>query len=170
MSRIAPILLFILLALALGISLETPKAEPKQRMVQLPQMTLAPLGEEDAQLYSNPKELTLLNFFASWCVPCLAEHPQLKELQKQGLRIEGVAWNDKPEAAQAWLKKHGNPFAQVWSDPRGEGAIALGLRGVPESYLIDTTGRIRLHIRGGLTPELTQELLALVKKEGSHAP
>lgn len=170
MSRLAPILLFVLLAVSLGVSLNAPKPEPKARVVNLPAITLSPLDGKGAPVPFTPaSEPVLLNFFASWCVPCLAEHPHLKQLQKAGLRIEGVAWNDKPDAARAWLDKHGNPFARVWSDPRGEGAIALGLRGVPESFLILPDGRIRLRIQGALTPELVKELLALVKQEQADA-
>lgn len=173
MNRIAPLILFALLAVALGFSLTQPPRSVPQKTFALPQLTLAPIAtpEQPVLFTPQPGKVTLLNFFASWCVPCLAEHPELKKLAAdRNLIIEGVAWNDTADNMHAWLKKHGNPYHRVWMDPQGDAAITLGLRGVPESFLIDGDGRVRLHIQGALTPDARAQLQSLVQRmEANHA-
>jgi cytochrome c biogenesis protein CcmG/thiol:disulfide interchange protein DsbE len=94
----------------------------------------------------------LVNFFASWCTPCLAEHPLFTRLkEREGATIIGIAWKDKPEATRAWLGRLGDPFAAVGCDQDGKLALDWGLSGVPETYLIDGQGIVRLHFRGPLT-------------------
>jgi len=88
----------------------------------------------------------LLNFFASWCAPCLLEHPLLTRLkEREGATIIGIAWKDKPEATRAWLARLGDPFAKAGYDLDGKLALDWGLSGVPETYLIDGQGVVRLH-------------------------
>src|SRR5678815_1384948 len=90
----------------------------------------------------------LVNFFASWCAPCLAEHPLFTRLkEREGAVIVGIAWKDKPEATRAWLQRLGDPFKVVGYDPDGKLALDWGLSGVPETYLIDGQGIVRLHFR-----------------------
>src|SRR5690606_17146292 len=76
----------------------------------------------------------LLNVWASWCGPCLQEHPQLVALARQKLvRIVGINYKDRPEDARAWLARHGNPFSHVVADHDGRTAIDFGVYGVPET-------------------------------------
>jgi len=107
----------------------------------------------------------LVNYFASWCAPCLAEHPLFTRLkQREGAAIIGVAWKDKPEATRAWLAKLGDPFSQLLFDQEGKTALDWCLSGVPETYLIDGQGIVRLHFRGPITEQdLTQRILPLLK-------
>src|SRR5262249_55485000 len=107
----------------------------------------------------------LVNYFASWCAPCLAEHPLFTRLkQRDGAAIVGVAWKDKPEATRAWLAKLGDPFNQLLFDQEGKTALDWGLSGVPETYLVDGQGIVRLHFRGPITEQdLTQRILPLLK-------
>ena len=107
----------------------------------------------------------LVNYFASWCAPCLAEHPLFTRLkQRDGAAIVGVAWKDKPEATRAWLAKLGDPFSQLLFDQEGKTALDWGLSGVPETYLVDGQGIVRLHFRGPITEQdLTQRILPLLK-------
>ncbi len=107
----------------------------------------------------------LVNFFASWCVPCVIEHPQLMALAREGLPIWGVAYKDKPEAAGSFLSRHGNPFARVARDAPGGVAIDWGVYGVPESFLIDARGVIRWRYAGPLTPEVVDEQLRPLLRE-----
>ena len=98
-------------------------------------------------------EVTLLNVWASWCVPCRAEHPLLTELaEKHNMKIFGLNFKDKPENAVRFLGTLGNPFYRVGSDRKGKGAIELGVYGIPETFVVDGQGNIRYKIVGQLTP------------------
>ncbi len=111
-------------------------------------------------------KVSLLNVWASWCVPCLAEHPQLVELAKQGVPLYGVNYKgDSAEAARRFLTKHGNPFLAVGADETGMTAIDLGVYGVPETFVIDGSGRIVLRYPGPLTPEvIAQKVKPAIEK------
>jgi cytochrome c biogenesis protein CcmG, thiol:disulfide interchange protein DsbE len=114
--------------------------------------------------FGNGKPM-LVNFFASWCAPCLAEHPLFTRLSaREGVPIIGIAWKDKPEATRAWLAKLGNPYRQLLFDPDGKTALDWGLSGVPETYLVDGQGIVRLHFRGPISErDLTSTILPLLK-------
>ena len=96
----------------------------------------------------------LINFFASWCVPCIVEHPTLMKLKADGLPIWGIAYKDKPEAAAKFIADRGNPFARIAADEPGEVAINFGVYGVPETYLIDKNGHIQWRWAGALTEDI----------------
>ena len=100
-------------------------------------------------------KVSLVNFWASWCAPCLAEHPELVELAKQGVPLYGIDYKgDTPEAARRFLTRHGNPFLAVGADETGMTGIDLGVTGVPETFVIDGSGRIVMRYQGPLTPEI----------------
>ena len=109
-------------------------------------------------------KVTLVNIFASWCVPCRAEHPLLLGLKKEGVALVGINYKDRPEEARRWLEKSGNPYDAVGMDGDGRVGIDFGVYGVPESYLIDKQGVIRFKQTGPLTPEdIAEKLLPLAK-------
>jgi cytochrome c biogenesis protein CcmG/thiol:disulfide interchange protein DsbE len=95
----------------------------------------------------------LVNFFASWCVPCVEEAGVLMGLQRTGVPIYGIAYKDKAPATAAFLEKYGNPYARLGRDDPGLVAIDWGVTGVPESYLIDKDGTVRWRWIGPLTAE-----------------
>lgn len=98
--------------------------------------------------------VTVFNVFSSWCLPCRAEHPMLKALARDGkARMIGLNYKDKAEDAKAWLKALGNPFARIGADRTGRTAIDWGVYGVPETFIIDRTGRIRFKQVGPITPD-----------------
>jgi cytochrome c biogenesis protein CcmG, thiol:disulfide interchange protein DsbE len=86
----------------------------------------------------------LVNVFASWCVPCAAEAPQLMALKAAGVRIEGVAVRDAPADTAAFLQRHGNPFAAIGDDREGRFQLSVGSSGVPETFVVDAKGRIAM--------------------------
>ena len=126
-----------------------------------PEFSLPALGPGDgiARADLSAGHPLLVNFFASWCVPCRIEHPELMRLSQAGLPIWGIAYKDKAEAASAFLDRLGNPFARVANDQPGRAAIEWGVTGVPESFLIDGAGVVRWRYPGPLTPEIVAERL-----------
>ncbi|MDO5056791.1 MAG: DsbE family thiol:disulfide interchange protein [Lautropia sp.] len=102
----------------------------------------------------------LLNVWASWCLPCLQEHPQLLALARlQQIRLVGMNYKDKAADAIGWLRQHGNPYDDIIADTRGRVGIDFGVYGVPETFLIDGEGRIRFKHTGVITPEVLQRQL-----------
>lgn len=107
----------------------------------------------------------LLNFFASWCLPCRAEHDAMLRLAAAGIPIVGVAYKDHAAAAIAFLRQEGNPYIVTADDGNGRAGIDWGITGVPETYLIDARGAIRMHWNGPLTQGvIDMQLMPLWKK------
>ena len=107
----------------------------------------------------------LVNFWASWCVPCIVEHPQLMRLKRDGVPVFGINYKDKPADAAAFLARHGDPFTRLGCDEPGRVAIDWGVYGVPESYLIDRQGIIRWRYAGPILPEvLDNEVRPLLRR------
>ena len=132
-----------------------------------PQFDLPPLyaGKPDFKTADLRGRVTLVNFFASWCVPCRAEHPVLREVANSGIALVGVNYKDKAENAQAFLTELGDPYRTVAVDAEGRTGIDFGVYGVPESYLIDKNGVIRFKQPGPLTPEIIRnQILPLAEK------
>jgi cytochrome c biogenesis protein CcmG, thiol:disulfide interchange protein DsbE len=106
----------------------------------------------------------LLNLFASWCVPCIGEAPVLEELQKRGVKIDGIAIRDTNSALAAFLDRHGNPYERVGSDPMSRVQLALGSSGVPETFIVDGEGVIRLQHVGPIENDDIPRILAELEK------
>ena len=92
----------------------------------------------------------MLNVWASWCEPCLDEHPYLMKLAARGIAIVGLNYRDDAAAAAGWLAAHGNPYAAVGLDPDGRAAQAWRVAGIPMSFLIDADGTVSRRFTGAI--------------------
>lgn len=111
-------------------------------------------------------KLTLVNVFASWCVPCRQEHPILKSLAQEGrLNIVGINYKDRNDNALRFLGELGNPYKAIGVDPNGKAAIDWGVYGIPESYLVGPDGTILYKKVGPFDQQsLTNGLLPAMEK------
>jgi cytochrome c biogenesis protein CcmG/thiol:disulfide interchange protein DsbE len=111
-------------------------------------------------------EVTVVNVFASWCIPCRDEHPLLTALKTEtGVRIYGINQRDAPENARAFLAELGNPYDAVGSDANGRVSIEWGVYGVPETFVVDAEGIIRFKHVGPISERsLRQEVIPAIAK------
>ncbi len=106
-------------------------------------------------------QVSLVNIFGSWCVSCRIEHPFLMELKKQNIiPVHGIDWREPDrQTGPRWLKKFGNPYTLIGDDPKSRGAIAFGVTGAPETFIVDKTGVIRFKFAGPMSPQIWNEKL-----------
>lgn len=175
---ILPFALFIGLAGLFWYALETgdPSKLPSALIGKpVPQFSLPPLeglkSEGGTEIESfGASDLaqgdpTIVNVFASWCVPCLEEHPLLMALAAEpGIRIYAINYKDDPASARRFLGRYGNPFSRVGTDTTGRTAIDFGVYGVPETFVISGDGKIAYRHVGPLTEEaITTKILPLMR-------
>ena len=162
--RFLPLLILLLFVAIVSWRLIVPNDEKiRSRMTgqPVPAFVLAPAVDGVPGLSSRDLatgQPRLINVFASWCVPCIAEAPLLMELKYQGIPIDAIAVRDKPEDVAEFLGRHGNPFERIGADPESRLQIALGSSGVPETFVIDGKGIIRYQHMGAIEPGDVQAL------------
>ncbi|WP_343520771.1 redoxin family protein [Sphingomonas sp.] len=127
----------------------------------LPAMVEGKPGLSRADLATGKPRL--LNVFASWCVPCIAEAPQLMKLRQAGIEIDAVAIKDSPDAVKAFLARNGDPYARIGDDRNRVVQIGIGSAGVPETFVIDGQGRIAAQHIGDIREEDVPKLLAALE-------
>ncbi len=167
---IAPVAAFVALAWILFASLHPHPSSAIATVLQgrpAPRLALPPLdartqGLQPADL-AAPGRVTLVNVFASWCIPCREEAPQLAQLARaRGVRLVGIAYKDAPGAARAFLDEYGDPYERIGLDADGRAGIEWGISGVPETFVIDGRGIVRGRF-GPLGPdELVADLLPAI--------
>ena len=108
----------------------------------------------------------LLNVFASWCVPCIAEAPQLAALEREGANITGIAIRDRQEDVEVFLERHGNPFSRIGADDLSEVQLSLGSSGVPETFVVDGNGIITYQHIGDIRESDVPVLLEKLREAG----
>ncbi len=110
-------------------------------------------------------QVSLLNVFASWCIPCRVEHPQITRLGKiPGVALYGLNYKDKADEAKAWLERLGNPYHRIGADTDGRAGIEWGVYGVPETFIVDATGHIRYKHVGPVMPrDLEETILPIIE-------
>lgn len=165
-----PLIVFVVMVgfLAVGLNLK-PREVPSPLIDKpAPAFSLARLDAPEQQLGLEDLkgQVWLLNVWASWCVACRQEHPLLVDLARQNVvPIYGLNYKDKRDEALAWLGRYGNPYAVSLSDTEGLVGIDYGVYGVPETFVVDKSGTIRLKHIGPVTPEaLRDTILPLVRK------
>lgn len=156
--RFLPLLILVVIVGALAWRLSNP-AEDKitSQMIgrPVPAFALAPAtagkpGLSSANLATGRPRL--LNVFASWCAPCIAEAPLLTDLMRRGVPIDAIAVRDRPEDVAAFLVRNGDPFERIGADPESRVQLALGSSGVPETFVVDGRGIIRYQHMGPIEP------------------
>jgi cytochrome c biogenesis protein CcmG/thiol:disulfide interchange protein DsbE len=168
---IAPAAVFAVVAIFLAWGLTSDPSEVPTVLTDkpVPPFDLPPLdgraeGLADTDLTAG--EIGVLNIFASWCVPCRAEHPQLDEIGAlEGVSLYGINYKDKPEDALAWLDELGDPYRRIGADRDGRGGIDLGVYGVPETFFVGPDGTIRYKHIGPIMPEdMKKSILPLLER------
>ena len=133
----------------------------------VPQFDLPPLDPAAAKLATPDTngQVTVINFFASWCLPCKAEHPLLFELGKDyGVPVYGIAFKDRQADTAAYIKELGSPYAKIGLDESGRTGLDFGLMGVPETFVVDKAGIVRYRIAMPLDPDrIRDEIGPLLK-------
>jgi cytochrome c biogenesis protein CcmG/thiol:disulfide interchange protein DsbE len=166
-----PLVLFLGLALLFVVRLSAgdPSRIPSALIGrEAPQTELPPIEglQRDGQpvpglhAASFKGEVTVLNVWASWCVPCHDEAPLLVKLAgDKRIRVAGINYKDQPDNARRFLGRYGNPFAANGADSNGRASIEWGVYGVPETFVVGRDGRIAYKLIGPITPENLEAVL-----------
>jgi cytochrome c biogenesis protein CcmG/thiol:disulfide interchange protein DsbE len=161
-----PLAVFVAFAAVVGLSLYAPTdGVIRSRLIgkPLPDFTAAPAlpgrpGLTAADLRSGGPRL--VNIFASWCIPCIVEAPQLAALAERGVPIDAIAVRDRPEDIARFLARHGDPYRRIGADADSRVQLAFGSSGVPETFVIDGRGIVRFQHVGEVRAEHVPEILA----------
>ena len=160
MAKLSPLMIapplifagFVALA-AVGMFRDDPEGLPSTLVGQpapaLPEAGLEGFDPATPEMIGSG-EVTLVNFWASWCPPCRAEHPRLLAMAAEGIPIVGVNFKDTAANAASYLEDDGNPFAGVAFDPQGRTAIDWGVTAPPETFILDGDGTVLFRYAGPL--------------------
>jgi len=160
LSNLLPVGIFVAIATTMAFGLQRdPKVIPSMLLDRpIPKFELPALSAKQPGINSakfGPEGLVLVNVFASWCSSCRYEHPFLMNVAKDSrFKFVGMAWKDTPDHANEYLSTFGNPYSAIGVDESGRTGIDLGVSGVPETFVVDRGGRVRLRVPGPMTPEI----------------
>jgi cytochrome c biogenesis protein CcmG, thiol:disulfide interchange protein DsbE len=161
-----PLTVFLVFLVTVGVGLYAPSDRTiHSQMVgkPLPEVSLPPMLPDrpgiDIADYGNG-EPRIINIFASWCVPCIAEAPQLEAIAERGIPIDAVAVRDRPQDVAQFLERWGDPYARIGSDENSRVQMALGASGVPETFIVDGEGVIRYYHWGPINAPDVPDIVA----------
>jgi len=168
---IVPFLFFILILLAFFYLLMTernPSELPSNLLNKnVPKFEANSLIKNDKFISSEEfgNEIVLVNFFATWCKPCLEEHSYIKRFSSEKkIRIIGINYKDNKKTTINWLNKLGNPYSDIPIDKDGRIAIEWGVYGIPETFLINSKGVIKYKHIGPVTEKIYKKINILIEK------
>jgi cytochrome c biogenesis protein CcmG/thiol:disulfide interchange protein DsbE len=167
---ITPLVIFLVVVfLFMSKMLETDRKKDSPIIgTKIPEFDLpAGVGSSESFNTSDMKgKYSLLNVFASWCIPCKIEHAYLMEIRKEGkLPIYGINWKDDTEKVEKWFEQKGNPFTKIGEDKEGKVIVKFGVTGAPETFLISPEGVILYRYAGVINESIYRdEILPLVKE------
>lgn len=169
MKRFIPLLVFAVVCIGLALSLLLSRPPGKNALVGKSFPVFETTGVDGGTLTDAALKdhVAVVNVFASWCAPCLEEHPQLIRFHQRfpDVVILGIGWMDTPERISALLKEHGSPYTHVGVDQTGALTAPLGITGVPETYVVDKDGIVRAKFAEPVTEEmLAKELQPLLQE------
>jgi cytochrome c biogenesis protein CcmG/thiol:disulfide interchange protein DsbE len=170
LGLLLPLIVFIALVPVFFFALNENKEEIPSPLIGkiFPDFLLTDLsGEQVIDKHSLLGKPFLLNVWGSWCPSCYVEHPFLEELSQKGVRIVGLNYKDKRDAAKGFLERLGNPYAIIIYDEKGELGLDLGVYGAPETYLIGSNGEILFKRVGVLDERIWKEQFAPLLKSHS---
>lgn len=158
----------LMIFLAVGLRLN-PREIPSPFIGKpAPHFTLAQLGDPGKTISTTDMagQVWMLNVWASWCASCRVEHPVLMDFAKrQAIPMVGLDYKDQRDEGSKWLREHGNPYLVSAFDADGRVGIDYGVYGVPETFVIDKKGVIRMKFTGPLTPDaIKTRLLPLIEE------
>ncbi len=145
-----------------GMGREDANALPSTREGgPVPALTLAAFQDAPAFTVADlaDGDVVLVNFWASWCGPCRAEHPQLVQMADEGMEIYGINYKDDPAKALRFLNELGDPFVRLAADPTGRTGLDWGLYGVPETFVIDGNGTVVKRFAGPITEGVLDKII-----------
>lgn len=172
-----PLVVFAAIAVVFAVGLGLNPREVPSPLIgkPVPQFELPPVKGRLLGLSTQDLagEVSVVNIFASWCLPCREEHPSLLALKAEGIvPIHGINYKDKPDEAARWLDTLRDPYTRTGADIEGRVGIDWGVYGVPETFVIDRHGRIAYKHVGAITPDVMNKklkpLLAKLKADKAH--
>jgi cytochrome c biogenesis protein CcmG/thiol:disulfide interchange protein DsbE len=167
---LVPLAIFVVLAAFLAVGLKLNPREVPSPLIGKPAPAFALPRLDDASVKISREQLLgkpwVLNVWASWCGPCREEHPLVIDLARRyPIAVYGLNYKDRGDDARAWLREMGDPFAATLVDADGKVGIDWGVYGVPETFVIDKEGCVRLKHIGPLTPQAVRDKVEPLLKE-----